>query len=739
MIRPLKLERVPGLQSRRNGASTNGVARKRPPHTNGAHKDARQELWDEFLRTRWEEYRNQLAEIYLPIVRSVAEQVTSRLPRSVDPDDLISAGVFGLLQSLENFDPNRGTKFETYCRMRIRGAMIDELRSQDLLSRDARGRANRVAGALQKLRQELGREPNSLEVADEVGLSQRELEAVQQKSAVQIMVSLDSTPRSQDGGGTGKRSGRAMIRIAVDMATSGMIEPREAVGRIDAEKLREVLHPTLDPKRRPDVLAKGLPASPGAAIGKVVFTATDAEVVAARGDTVILVRNETSPEDIRGMQAAAGILTARGGMTSHAAVVARGMGISCVTGCSAVKIERNGKAFAVGATTVNEGDTITLDGSTGEVFVGTATLVPAEMTEEFGTLMGWVDEVRRLRVRTNADTATDALTARAFGAEGIGLCRTEHMFFAPERLASVREMIVAEDEAGRRAALEKILPVQEQDFFDIFAAMDGLPVTIRLLDPPLHEFLPHDSAGIAALAEELGRPKKKLANRLDELIESNPMLGHRGCRVAITYPEVYEVQVRALFRAAVRAVSAGHVVLPEIMIPFVSIAAELEILRRLVDEVAAEELASAEIELPYAVGTMIELPRACLLGDQIAEHADFFSFGTNDLTQTTFGLSRDDAGKFLGEYVDRGLLAGDPFVALDKNGVGSLIRMAVERGRTVKTKLKVGICGEHGGEPSSVEFCHIEGFDYVSCSPFRVPIARVAAARAALAGEARSK
>lgn len=538
---------------------------------------------------------------------------------------------------------------------------------------------------------------------------------------------------------TGKRSGGAMIRIAVDMATSGMIDPREAVGRVDPEKLGEVLHPTLDPDRKPDVLCKGLPASPGASIGKVVFTATAAEEAAAGGESAILVRNETSPEDIRGMQAAVGILTARGGMTSHAAVVARGMGISCVTGCSAVRIERGGKSFMVGSTTIKEGDTITLDGSTGEVFVGTATLVPAQMSPEFDTLMAWVDEVRRLRVRTNADTAVDAMTARAFGAEGIGLCRTEHMFFAPERLAAMREMIVAAGEEERRAALAKILPVQEQDFFEIFVAMDGLPVNIRLLDPPLHEFLPHDSAGISALAEELGTTKKAMTARVAELTESNPMLGHRGCRVAISYPEVYEVQARALFRAALRATEAGHVVIPEIMIPFVSIAAELELTRALVDGVAAEEMEAAGAEIPYAVGTMIELPRACLVGDSIAEHADFFSFGTNDLTQTTFGLSRDDSGKFLGEYVERGLLPSDPFVALDRSGVGSLIRIAVERGRTVKTKLKIGICGEHGGEPSSVEFCHIEGFDYVSCSPFRVPVARVAAARAALAGEARSK
>ena len=536
----------------------------------------------------------------------------------------------------------------------------------------------------------------------------------------------------------GKRSGRAMIRIAVDLVESGAINPREAVARIDPDKLSEVLHPTLDPEHQPESLGKGLPASPGAAIGKIVFNADAAEAAAAAGESAILVRVETSPEDIRGMQAAAGILTSRGGMTSHAAVVARGMGICCVTGCSAAKVDYKKQTVTIGTTVLSAGDVITLDGGTGEIFLGAAALVPAQMAPEFETMMAWVDEVRRLRVRTNADTATDARTARSFGAEGIGLCRTEHMFFAPERLLAMREMIVAEDLEGRRAALAKILPVQEQDFYDIFVAMDGFPVTIRLLDPPLHEFLPHDDAGIRSLAADLGRSVSKLKARLEALSESNPMLGHRGCRVAITFPEIYEAQARALFRAAIRAQKEGIVVIPEVMIPFVSIAGELELTRALVDGVAAEEITDDD-KLAYSVGTMIELPRACLIGDRIAAHADFFSFGTNDLTQTAFGLSRDDAGKFLPSYVESGLLSGDPFVVLDKSGVGALIRLAVERGRTVKTKLKVGICGEHGGEPSSVEFCHVEGFDYVSCSPFRVPIARVAAARTALAGEARAK
>jgi pyruvate,orthophosphate dikinase len=538
---------------------------------------------------------------------------------------------------------------------------------------------------------------------------------------------------------TGKRSGRAMVRIAVDLATDGVIDKRVAVARIEPDKLSEVLHPTLDPERKPTVLAKGLPASPGAAIGRAVFTAEDAEEWAARGESVILVRVETSPDDIHGMKAATGILTARGGMTSHAAVVARGIGRPCITGCSVISVDRAREGFSVGKETIAKGQVITVDGSSGEVFAGAATLIPARPTPELEILMSWVDEVRRLRVRTNADTATDARTARAFGAEGIGLCRTEHMFFQPERLLAVREMIIAGDEAGRRAALEKILPMQEQDFYEIFTAMDGLPVTIRLLDPPLHEFLPHNQTEIAELAEALGRPAKELARRVAELTESNPMLGHRGCRLAITFPEIYETQVRAICRAAARAGGAGIVVLPEIMVPFVSMAGELAAIRSLVQAAVAEEAAAAGVALEMPIGTMIELPRACIIGDKIAEHADFFSFGTNDLTQTTFGLSRDDAGSFMTPYIEQGILPRDPFVALDRSGVGSLIRLAVERGRTVKTKLKVGICGEHGGEPSSVEFCHVEGFDYVSCSPFRVPIARVAAARAALRGEARSR
>ncbi len=530
----------------------------------------------------------------------------------------------------------------------------------------------------------------------------------------------------------GKRTGKAMVRIAVDLVAEGKLSPKEAVLRIEPSKLDEVLHPTIDPKARPTPIAKGLPASPGAAIGKIVFTASAAEEAAGKGEVVVLVRNETSPEDIHGMKAAAGILTARGGMTSHAAVVARGMGKCCVTACTSMRVDAVKRtASFVGGKVIREGDVLTLDGSTGEVFVGPAPLVPAQLGAELGTLMEWVDSFRRLRVRTNADTPTDARTARAFGAEGIGLCRTEHMFFQPERILAVREMILASDEKGRRTALAKILPMQRGDFAELFRVMDGLPVTIRLLDPPLHEFLPHTPADIDEVAKALGTPPAAIAQKVAELTEANPMLGHRGCRLAITYPEIYEVQVQAIGEAAAEVAGAGIAVHPEIMIPIVMVPEELKRLRALVIATMDKSLGGAEI--PYTVGTMIELPRACVVADRIAEHADFFSFGTNDLTQTTFGLSRDDAGRFLPTYLDKGVLPVDPFVVLDPDGVGALIELGVRGGRSTKPGLKVGICGEHGGEPSSVEFCHRAGFDYVSCSPFRVPIARVAAARAALA------
>ncbi len=534
----------------------------------------------------------------------------------------------------------------------------------------------------------------------------------------------------------GKRTGKAMVKVAVDLATEGVLTREEAILRIDPQKLDEVLHPTIDPKARPPAVAKGLPASPGAAIGRIVFTANVAEEWANKGERVILVRTDTSPEDIHGMKAAVGILTARGGMTSHSAVVARGMGKCCVTACTALRVDAAKRtAVILGGgkeLKLKEGDTLTLDGSTGEVFLGTAPLVPAQLGAELDTLMTWVDAARRLRVRTNADTPTDARTARSFGAEGIGLCRTEHMFFQPERILAVREMIVAADEAGRRTALAKILPMQRADFAELFRVMDGLPVTIRLLDPPLHEFLPHTQADIDEVAASLGKPAATIAAKVTELSESNPMLGHRGCRLAITYPEIYETQVQAIGEAAAECVAAGVTVLPEIMIPLVMVPEELKRLRALVTKAMNAALAGAAI--PYTIGTMIELPRACVVADRIAEHADFFSFGTNDLTQTTYGLSRDDAGRFLPAYIDGGLLPSDPFAVLDPDGVGALIELGVRGGRATKPHLKVGICGEHGGEPSSVELCHRMGFDYVSCSPFRVPIARVAAARAALLG-----
>ncbi len=541
----------------------------------------------------------------------------------------------------------------------------------------------------------------------------------------------------------GKRAGKAMIKIAVDLVAEGKLSKEEAILRIEASKLDEVLHPTIDPKSRPPRLAKGLPASPGAAIGKIVFTANAAEELAKKGESVILVRIETSPEDIHGMKAASGILTQRGGMTSHAAVVARGMGKCCVTACTSLRVDAARGKISIGTgadeKVFSKGDVITLDGSTGEVFGGALPLVPAELSGELGQLMSWVDAARRLKVRTNADTPTDAKTARAFGAEGIGLCRTEHMFFQPDRILAVREMILAADEAGRRHALDKILPMQRGDFASLFEVMDGLPVTIRLLDPPLHEFLPHSERDIADVAAALGQTPAVVAAKVQELTEANPMLGHRGVRLAITYPEIYEVQARAIAQAAAAVTKAGHDVQPEIMIPLVMVEEELRRLRELVTKVVDAELAAAGVSLRYTVGTMIELPRACLVADKIARHADFFSFGTNDLTQTTFGLSRDDAGRFLPAYLESDVLEVDPFVSLDADGVGQLMQLALAKGRSVKPHLKIGICGEHGGDPASVELCHKIGFDYVSCSPFRVPIARVAAARAELLAQQAAK
>ena len=531
----------------------------------------------------------------------------------------------------------------------------------------------------------------------------------------------------------GKRTAAASLKIAVDMAQEGLIDHTEAVRRVNPAALDQLLHPTLDPKAPRKLLAKGLPASPGAACGIVVFSADEAEARAQKGESVILVRIETSPEDIHGMHAARGVLTTRGGMTSHAAVVARGMGRPCVAGCGGVTVDYNNQYLSAGGVRIEAGQIITLDGATGEVFIGTVAMVEPQLSGDFSTLMGWADKVRRLRVRANAETPLDAETARRFGAEGIGLCRTEHMFFDPERIGAVRQMIMAETEEGRRAALARLLPFQRKDFLDLFEIMAGLPVTIRLLDPPLHEFLPHSEYEIAEVAASLGTEVEAMQRRMQELSEANPMLGHRGCRLGISYPEIYEMQARAIFEAAAEIGRKTHKApVPEIMIPLVATKRELEITRAMVDRVAQEVFAEGGYHVVYSVGTMIELPRAALTADAIATVADFFSFGTNDLTQTTFGLSRDDAGKFLPLYIEKGIFPKDPFVSIDPDGVGALVRIAVEKGRSVKPDIKLGICGEHGGDPSSIHFCESVGLDYVSCSPYRVPVARLAAAQAAL-------
>ncbi|MBS0314475.1 MAG: pyruvate, phosphate dikinase [Proteobacteria bacterium] len=532
---------------------------------------------------------------------------------------------------------------------------------------------------------------------------------------------------------SGKRTAKAALKIAVDMANEGLIGEREAVGRVDPQALDQLLHPTLDPEAPRDVLTKGLPASPGAASGAVVFDADTAEKRAELGDAVILVRVETSPEDIHGMHAARGILTARGGMTSHAAVVARGMGRPCVSGAGTLAIDARAKLFRVGDRTINEGDVITIDGATGEVMAGAVPTVQPELAGDFGTLMVWADKVRRLKVRTNAETPADCRTARDFGAEGIGLCRTEHMFFDAARITAVRQMILADTEKGRRAALDKLLPEQRADFAAIFEIMAGLPVTIRLLDPPLHEFLPHEEAEFAEVAEAAGVGVEALKRRAAELHEFNPMLGHRGCRLGVTYPEIYEMQARAIFEAAVDvAERTGQAPIPEVMVPLVATKRELELMKDVIDKTAEAVFTEKGRRIDYLVGTMIELPRAALKAGEIAEVGAFFSFGTNDLTQTTLGVSRDDAGRFLTAYVDKGIFARDPFVSLDVEGVGELIKLAAERGRAARADIKLGICGEHGGDPASIAFCESVKLDYVSASPYRVPIARLAAAQAAL-------
>jgi len=533
----------------------------------------------------------------------------------------------------------------------------------------------------------------------------------------------------------GKRTAPAALKIAVDMASEGLIDKTEAVKRIDPSSLDQLLHPTLDPKADRQVIGKGLPASPGAASGKVVFTADEAENQAALGDAVILCRIETSPEDIHGMHAAKGILTTRGGMTSHAAVVARGMGRACVSGAGDLRIDYKTKTIMVRNLVVKEGDLITIDGSTGEVMLGAVPTIQPELSGDFATLMGWADEIRRMKVRTNAETPLDARTARKFGAEGIGLCRTEHMFFDPQRILAVREMILAENEQGRRVALAKLEPYQKQDFVELFQIMAGLPVTIRLLDPPLHEFLPHSDTEMAEVAQAAGTDPLRVHQRAVQLHEANPMLGHRGCRLGITYPEIYEMQARAIFTAAAEVSAAGQPVTPEVMIPLVGTKRELDILKAVVDRTAKEVMQRTGQSFEYHVGTMIELPRAALRAAEIAETAEFFSFGTNDLTQTTFGISRDDAGSFLPDYQRAGIMEHDPFATLDQDGVGELVRIAAERGRRTRPEIKLGICGEHGGDPASISFCESVGLDYVSCSPYRVPIARLAAAQAALSSD----
>ncbi|MGL4797645.1 MAG: pyruvate, phosphate dikinase [Paraclostridium sp.] len=532
----------------------------------------------------------------------------------------------------------------------------------------------------------------------------------------------------------GKRTAEASINVAVDLVEEGIIDEKEAIMRVDPKQLDQLLHPNFekDSLQNARLIANGLPASPGAASGKVYFNSEDIVKYSEKGEATILVRLETSPEDIEGMVMAQGILTARGGMTSHAAVVARGMGKCCVAGCSEIKVDEYYKEISVNGLTIKEGDCISLDGSTGGVYLGEIDKTEVSLSGNFEKLMDWVDKYKDLQVRTNADTPRDAGVAVKFGAEGIGLCRTEHMFFDEDRIPAVREMILSRTLEQRLVALEKLLPIQRKDFIELFKVMEGRPVNIRLLDPPLHEFLPHDDEAIEALANTMGLEVKEIRKRIIDLQEFNPMLGHRGCRLAVTYPEIYMMQARAIIQGAIEAKRSNVEVNPEIMIPLVGEVKELKVIKESVIEVINEELAKSDVKIEYTVGTMIEVPRACLTADEIAEEADFFSFGTNDLTQMTFGYSRDDANKFLGEYVNKEILEKDPFETLDQNGVGKLVQMAAKLGRGVKPSLKLGICGEHGGEPSSIEFCYKTGLNYVSCSPYRVPIARLAAAQATI-------
>lgn len=532
----------------------------------------------------------------------------------------------------------------------------------------------------------------------------------------------------------GKRTAKAAINVAVDLVEAGIIDKKEAIMRVEPNQLDQLLHPTFEDKalKEATLLAKGLPASPGAACGKVYFNADDVVAAVEGGEKVLLVRQETSPEDIEGMVKAEGILTARGGMTSHAAVVARGMGKCCVAGCGEIKVDEAAKEIRAGELTIKEGDFLSIDGSTGKVYLGEVKQSPVEVTGNFEKLMNWVDETKQMMVRTNADNPRDAKAAVEFGAEGIGLCRTEHMFFEEDRIPAVREMILSKDVEQREKALAKILPMQRQDFLEIFEVMEGKPVNIRLLDPPLHEFLPQDDETISELAASMGIDEAEIRKRIVDLEEFNPMLGHRGCRLAVTYPEICVMQARAIIEGAIEAINKGVEVHPEIMVPLVGEVNELKLIRGMIEETAEKVMEEKGVKVDYTVGTMIEIPRACLTADEIAEVADFFSFGTNDLTQMGFGYSRDDAGKFLGEYVDKEILEKDPFQVLDQKGIGKLVQMGAKLGRSVKPELKLGICGEHGGEPSSVEFCYNTGLNYVSCSPYRVPIARLAAAQASI-------
>ena len=534
----------------------------------------------------------------------------------------------------------------------------------------------------------------------------------------------------------GKRNGVAAVRMAVEMRKEGLISEQEAILRVKPDQLDELLHPMLDPKgeKGAKLLARGLPAGPGGGIGQIVFSADDAESWAKQGKVVILVRDETSPEDVHGMRAAKAILTAKGGMTSHAALVARGWGKCCIVGCGALNISASKKTVSVNGKTLKEGDWISLNGTTGKVYEGKVSLLPADPGKNlyYKTLMTWADKYRRLGIRTNADNPRDSKLARDFGAEGIGLCRTEHMFFGPDRIAAMREMILADDETGRKKALKKLLPFQRKDFIGIFEAMNGLPVTIRTLDPPLHEFLPNDAESQKEMASQLGVSVQKIKDKVQSLHELNPMLGHRGCRLGTTYPEITEMQAQAIIEAACHVAKKGVKVYPEIMIPLIGTKEELVDQKNIVDETAEAVMKKTGIRVKYLVGTMIEIPRAALTADHVAEAAEFFSYGTNDLTQMTYGYSRDDAGTFLPEYIEKGILPADPFQTLDKVGVGQLVSMGIQKGRATRPNLKVGICGEHGGDPESIDFCHLVGMDYVSCSPFRVPIARLAAAHSAI-------